>query len=119
MADDLRVGRVTVGLGRRQKRSNERWLGTGLQFRAVIVTVGEKTCLGAVPIGLRAVDGLWTSVRQCVYWPALEGSDLRIRGGVSASKEPKTRCRADPMRLKAFAVGYGISWPNFFTGLIQ
>ncbi len=66
MAGDLRIGRVTVGLGRRQKRSNERWLGTGLQFRAVIVTVGAKTCLGAVPIGLRAVDGLWTSVRQCV-----------------------------------------------------
>lgn len=66
MRDDLWVGRVTIGLGRRQKRSNERWLGTGLQFRAVIVTVGAKTCLGAVPIGLRAVDGLWTSVRQCV-----------------------------------------------------
>ena len=89
MADKRQDCWGIVGLGSWQKRSNERLLGTGLQFRAVIVTVEAKTCLCAVPIGLRAVDGLLASVRPCVYWPALEGSDLRIRGGVSVSKEPE------------------------------
>jgi hypothetical protein len=58
MADDLQDCWGIIGLEGWQKRSNEWLLGTGLQFRAVIVTVEEKTCLGAVPIGLRAVDGL-------------------------------------------------------------